>query len=148
MTLQIRDLAAADEAAWRELWAAYLVFYEQDLGPEITNSTWARLVDPSNSYWCLVAEEGGQLLGFAINLTLQSTWSVEDVVYLEDLYVAEGTRGKGVGRALIDASVARVRDAGHRAYFWQTHDDNRAARMLYDKLTGGATNWVKYEYPL
>ena len=36
----IRDIAAEDEAAWRDLWAQYLAFYSVDLSPEITNRTW------------------------------------------------------------------------------------------------------------
>lgn len=162
MPFTIRPLDAADEDAWRGLWADYLIFYEKDLPEHVTRTTWAKLMDPACAYWGLVAEatpevgreagdqteEGERLLGFALNLTHPSTWSVEGIVYLEDLFVTEQARGQGIGRALITAAVETCRAQGWRAYYWQTHDDNHTARTLYDRLTGGASNWVKYEIAL
>ena len=46
MTL-IRPLARTDHAAWAPLWAGYLRFYRADLAPAVTESTWARLLDPA-----------------------------------------------------------------------------------------------------
>ena len=45
----LRDASPADEAAWRGLWAGFLAYYGVTLAPEVTDFTWARLMDPSNA---------------------------------------------------------------------------------------------------
>jgi GNAT superfamily N-acetyltransferase len=54
--------------------------------------------------------------------------------YLQDLYTAASARGRGVGRALIDAVAERARAAGTTRLYWQTHESNHAARRLYATL--------------
>ncbi len=149
MTVTVRELEAGDEAAWRRLWDGFLAFNKAELVPEITDHTWARLMDPSNAYWCLVAcDENGTVIGFATHQPFQSTWHTADVMYLEDLYVDESARGKGAGKALMETAMQRSRDNGHKAYFWQMDDDNEGARPFYDKLTGGPNNRVTYSIDL
>ncbi len=149
MAVTVRDLEAGDEAAWRRLWAGFLAFNNTDIASEITDHTWARLLDPSNAYWCLVAcDNAGEVIGFATHQSFQSTWHVSDVVYLEDLFVDEAARGNGAGKALIDTAMERSRANGYKAYFWQMDKDNQGARPFYDKLTGGPTNRVTYEISL
>ena len=54
--------------------------------------------------------------------------------YLQDLFTREGLRGKGIGRALIEAVYERARqDAAERVY-WQTHETNATAMKLYDQV--------------
>ena len=64
----------------------------------------------------------------------RSTWSIGDYCYLQDLFTAETARGKGAGRALIEAVYARAREAGASRVYWLTHERNETARALYDKL--------------
>ena len=52
---------------------------------------------------------------------------------MED-FTAEAARGQGVGRALIEAVCERAREAGASRVYWHTHETNRTARELYDKL--------------
>ena len=132
MTLTIRDAVETDEAAWRKLWAGYLAFYKTDVPEEVTAFTWARILDPSSRVSMRVAEEGGKLLGFAIHHYHDSTWDIAPEGYLEDLYVDEGIRGKGVGRALVDDLVVISKRHGWRGIYWHTNEDNARARKLYD----------------
>ena len=44
----IRWAEPADEAAWRQLWAGFLDYYEMSLAPDITDFTWKRLMDPES----------------------------------------------------------------------------------------------------
>jgi GNAT superfamily N-acetyltransferase len=53
---------------------------------------------------------------------------------LQDLFTAEGARGQGVGRALIEAVYERARSAGSQRVYWQTHETNATAMLLYDKV--------------
>jgi GNAT superfamily N-acetyltransferase len=56
------------------------------------------------------------------------------VCYLQDLFTLESTRGRGVGRALIEAVYERARAAGSPRVYWQTHETNATAMQLYDKV--------------
>ncbi|MDH5254420.1 MAG: GNAT family N-acetyltransferase [Gammaproteobacteria bacterium] len=132
--LVIRPLRSSDEARWRFLWQGYLEFYATRLADEVTAGTWRRLLEPSEPLWALVAEEDGELAGFAHCVLHPGTWSLARQCYLEDLYVAPPARGRGVGGALI-AAVYRAADAlGADRVYWLTHETNRAARALYDRV--------------
>ena len=53
----------------------------------------------------------------------------------ENLQVfVEAARGRGVGRALIDAVYSAARAAKASRVYWQTYETNTTARLLYDKM--------------
>jgi len=82
----------------------------------------------------VVAEDSGNLLGLAHFLFHRSTTQIAPTCYLQDLFTLEEARGKGVGRALIDAVYERARAAGSPRVYWQTHETNIPAMRLYDKV--------------
>lgn len=132
MTLQITTATSADETEWRGLWAQYLAFYEVDLSPQITDRTWARIMDPASPLTARLARKDGVMLGFALHHHHASTWVMGDDCYLEDLFVAEAARGLGVGRALIDDLIAISKAKGWHRLYWHTDEGNARARSLYD----------------
>src|ERR1700756_564984 len=101
--IEIRPLEARDRAQWNALWSEYLRFYRQHLPTEVTDGTFARLIDARAPLQGLVAERGDTLAGFVHYQFHPTSWSLRDSCYLEDLYVDEQARGGGVGRALIPA---------------------------------------------
>ncbi len=130
----IRDMEAADEAAWHELWSGYLTFYRVDLPQTVTDFTWTRLMDPGTVLKGRLAVAQGEPVGFAIYQHHPSSWVLGDDCYLEDLFVADAARGLGVGRALID-DLRRVAAArGWRRLYWHTDQNNTRARALYDSI--------------
>jgi GNAT superfamily N-acetyltransferase len=136
--LQIRFVARNDFDKWLPLWDGYNAFYGRS-GPtalprEITAMTWSRFFDAYEPVHALVAESGGDLLGLTHYLFHRSTTLIEPVCYLQDLFTAQAARGKGVGRALIEGVYQQARLAGSPRVYWQTHETNRAARLLYDKV--------------
>ena len=135
MTLTIRPLRADDEAGWRRLWAGYLAFYETTLPETVYATTFARLLDPARPQQnALMAEQGGRLVGLVHYIYHAHNWRVEDVCYLQDLYVDPDTRGTGAGRALIEAVYAAADANGTPAVYWLTQDFNTTARQLYDRI--------------
>ncbi|QFU16523.1 GNAT family N-acetyltransferase [Microvirga thermotolerans] len=130
----IRPLAPEDREAWNPLWQGYLTFYRATLDPEITETTWSRLLDPKEPVHGLVAVLDGEVVGMVHYLFHRSTWARQGYCYLEDLFTSEAARGRGVGRALIEAVYERARAAGASRVYWHTHEANATARALYDKV--------------
>lgn len=135
MPLTIRDATPEDETGWRSLWEAYLAFYAVNLAPEVTDATWARLMDPVSPLKARLALRDGRITGFAIHQHHPSSWVAGDDCYLEDLFVAETARGGGTGRALIDDLMALARAKGWHRLYWHTDEGNARARALYDSYT-------------
>jgi GNAT superfamily N-acetyltransferase len=130
----IRPLAAADRKAWAPLWAGYLKFYKSTLPADVTETTFARLIDPDEPLFALVAEQDGRLIGIAHCVIHYSTWAKGAFVYLNDLFVAPDVRGSGAGRALIEGVYARADAIGAERVYWLTHEGNETARALYDTV--------------
>jgi GNAT superfamily N-acetyltransferase len=136
--LTIRPVARSDYQQWLPLWDGYNAFYERSgptaLAPEITAMTWARFFDAYEPVHGLVAEQDGKLLGLTHYLFHRSTTAIAPNCYLQDLFTSEAARGKGVGRALISGVYERAKAAGSPRVYWLTHETNRTARLLYDKV--------------
>ena len=134
----VRPIRQDDFEAWKPLWDGYNAFYgrkgETALPPEITRATWHRFFDPNEPVFALVAESDGKLLGLTHYLFHRSTTRVELTCYLQDLFTAEGARGRGVGRSLIEGVYGAARLEGVTRVYWQTHETNAAGRLLYDKV--------------
>lgn len=151
--LTIRPVQRDDFARWQPLWDGYNAFYgrsgESALAPEITQATWSRFFDAYEPVHALVAASplGGGLLGLAHFLYHRSTTQIAPSCYLQDLFTVPAARGRGVGRALIEAVAARARADGAARLYWQTHETNDVAMRLYDTL-GVKTGFVVYRKPL
>lgn len=143
----IRDLKAADRPAFLTLWQGFLDHYDTTLAPGVTEATWARLMDPACPMKGLVAEVGGQVQGFALYQHHPSSWVLGDDCYLEDLFVAPEARGRGLGRALIEALMDRARAQGWHRIWWMTDQSNATARALYDRLVPD-DNHIRYRRAL
>ncbi len=137
-TLTIRNVTKDDFASWKILWDGYNAFYgrtgETALPLEITQMTWSRFFDPYEPMHAFVAESSGTLLGLAHFLLHRSTIQLGPNCYLQDLFTVEEARGKGVGRALINAVYDHAAKLKIQRVYWQTHETNAAAMKLYDKI--------------
>lgn len=143
--LTIRPLAPEDRAQWDVLWRAYLTFYESELSPEIYDTTFARLTDTAaKERGALVAEKDGELIGLVHYIFHAHNWRIEDVCYLQDLYVSEAARGTGAGRALIEGVYKVADENGTPNVYWTTQHFNETARKLYDRI-GDLTPFIKYQ---
>lgn len=136
--LLIRPVARADHGQWLPLWDGYNAHYGRSsdtaLDPAVTAMTWSRFFDAYEPVHCLVAEQDGRLLGLTHYLFHRSTISIEPSCYLQDLFTTLGARGKGVGRALVEAVYDAAKAAGASRVYWQTHETNTTAMRLYDQV--------------
>jgi GNAT superfamily N-acetyltransferase len=74
------------------------------------------------------------LLGLTHYLFHRSTTAVEPLCYLQDLFTSEAARGNGVGKALINGVYEQARRAGSPRVYWQTHETNLTAMLLYNQV--------------
>jgi GNAT superfamily N-acetyltransferase len=81
----------------------------------------------------LVGEWDGQAVAFALYFNYFSTWTGRGL-YLEDLFVREQFRGRGIGKALL-AVVARIAvEEGCYGIQWEVLDWNRKAIAMYEAM--------------
>lgn len=144
MTLEIRPVSKDDEAAWRRLWTDYLSFYETSVGEDVYRMSFSRLLsdDPAEFRGRLAVLDGAPV-GLVHFVFHRHMWRVEDVCYLQDLYADPEARGRGIGRALIEAVYGAADAAGCPTVYWLTQEFNATARRLYDRI-GTVTPFIKY----
>lgn len=108
-----------------------------------------RLVDhafgPDRYFWALVAERGGQPVGYALYFFTYSSFLAQPTLYLEDIFVLPEHRGAGAGKALMRRlfQEAVAKDCGRME--WQVLDWNEPSIAFYQRL--GAQHqkeWLPY----
>jgi GNAT superfamily N-acetyltransferase len=145
--VRIEPVSTGQLEALLPLIAAYQRFYEVEQVDDGRNRAFfARFLAPSEDGLLLGAWQGGEPAGYACLYWHFSSLVPAETVLMNDLYVAEGRRGSGIGRALIEASAAVARERGAHQLQWVTAPDNETARRLYD--TTGAESEPSIEYEL
>ena len=82
----------------------------------------------------LMADIGGEAVGFALFFHNYSTWTGQRGIYLEDLYVQPEARGSGAGKALLAAIAALAAARGCTRFEWSVLDWNEPAIGFYRSL--------------
>jgi GNAT superfamily N-acetyltransferase len=134
MSIEIRPASTADHAAWLPLWQGYLDFYQAEIAAEVSAITWQRFLDPAEPMHAALAWQEGRAVGLVHFIYHRSCWTVGDYCYLQDLFVADGLRGDGIGRLLIEHVYTQARAAGASRVHWLTQESNSNARQLYDRI--------------
>ncbi|GIL01610.1 MAG: GCN5 family N-acetyltransferase [Alphaproteobacteria bacterium] len=144
MSIHVRFAEPDDRSQWEALWRGYQQFYETDLSAG-TDALWRRLMHASGDgpYALVAVGDDHVLLGLAHYLYHATTWSEAPRCYLNDLFTAPQARGRGVGRALIEAVYDRADRHGAGQVYWLTQQFNATARRLYDEVAT-VTPFIKY----
>jgi GNAT superfamily N-acetyltransferase len=85
----------------------------------------------------LLAELGGETVGYAIICGTFSTFECKAGLWIEDVYVRPASRGAGVGGALLARVAALAVERGCPRVEWAALNWNELALGFYDRL--GAT---------
>ncbi len=134
--VRVRPLAARDKVRWLALFRGYIAFYKATIPDDVIETTWRRLIEGGAGFHiALVAvDDADSPVGLAHVLFHRSTWSPSWYCYLEDLFVDPALRGKGAGRALIEAVYREADERQCTRTYWATQEFNYPARTLYDTL--------------
>ena len=81
-----------------------------------------------------IAFDKKQTLGFALYFRSFSTFLGRPGIYLEDLYVRESARGKGIGKALLRRIAQRTMEIGGGRLEWSVLDWNEPSIKFYQKM--------------
>jgi GNAT superfamily N-acetyltransferase len=144
--LQIEPVTQEQFEALLALIAAYQLFYEVDeIEEERNRAFFRRFIAPSEDGLLLGAWDGGRPVGYACLYWTFTSLVPAEIVLMNDLYVAEGSRGQGVGRALIEAAAGIARERGAHHLEWVTAPSNATAQRLYDSTGAEREKWISYE---
>ena len=143
-SFEIRELSENDFINWKTLWTQYLEFYKTSVENLVYETTFKRLISSKHHFQnAFVAEQDNDLVGLVHYIYHPHNWKIEDVCYLQDLFVLHSARGTGVGRALIESVYLAADRNKTSTVYWLTQDFNEQARELYDNI-GILTSFIKY----
>ncbi len=130
-------------AGWEAQFNKYFDFYAAPQRQAVLDSAWERIVANRNPHGLLALDEDGQVVGLVHYIFHPSTWTADPYCYLQDLYVDEVCRGKGIGRSLIEAVYRAAAEKPASQVYWLTQHFNADARLLYDRVAE-LTPFIKY----
>ena len=116
----------------------YRAFYKQPESEKTLSYLEQRL--KNDQAVVFIARVDGEAVGFTLLYPTFSTVSLSDIWLLNDLYVDESARGKGIANQLMDVAEVAAKEAGATRVFLRTANDNLPAQALYE-----GRNWVKDE---
>jgi GNAT superfamily N-acetyltransferase len=82
----------------------------------------------------LLSEWDGQPAGYALFFGFYSTWEGRPGVFLEDLFVRQEFRGKGIGKALLAKVAGIAQSENCYGMRWEVLDWNQPAIEFYKRL--------------
>lgn len=91
-----------------------------------------------------VAEQEGEILGFATLYFSFSTTKAAQITIMNDLFVVEKARGTGVAEQLFKACKTFTLENGYAHMSWVTASDNTRAQRFYEKMGGVTGDWLNY----
>lgn len=135
----IRQATLEDLDRLVPLFDAYRQFYKQTPDMEGARKFLAGRLEREESV-VLLAFDGERAVGFTQLYPQFSSVGMDRNWLLNDLYVHESARKRGVATRLLEAARAWGREAGARWLMLETGVDNYAAQALYEKA-----GWARVE---
>jgi len=135
---EISRATVSDLAELNGLVEKYRAFYKQPENDKTRSYLEQRL--NNDEAVVFIARVDGEAVGFTLLYPTFSTVSLSSIWLLNDLYVDESARGKGIASQLMDVAEAAAKAAGATRVFLRTANDNLPAQSLYE-----GRNWVKDE---
>lgn len=126
---------------------AYQEFYKiADISDSKNEQFFSQFGESSPTGCQFIYRDNGIVVGFATVYFSYASSITSKVAVLNDLYTAESSRGKGVGRKLIDHCREFAASKGAARLQWVTAPENTVAQGLYDSMNTSKSNWHFYTY--
>ena len=144
----VRAPEPRDLEAWSDLFRGYMAFYKVPENATTVAEVWSWIHDPNHLMQALLAVDAeDRPVGLAHFHAMPRSLGGNTVCYLSDLFTDPARRGGGIGRALIDAVLARCREEGWANLRWLTQEFNYDARRLYDTYAK-KSDFILYALPV
>jgi ribosomal protein S18 acetylase RimI-like enzyme len=130
-TANAEDLEAVSSliAGFRSWWGK-----EEPSLERIRETVGVLLADPNTEFLLAAPDDASPAAGVCQLRYRLSVWTGADDCWLEDLYVDDGARGNGLGRALVDAVFQSAKARGCRRIELDVNEQNTAALAFYESL--------------
>ncbi|MDO4545321.1 MAG: GNAT family N-acetyltransferase [Bacillota bacterium] len=141
--IKLRLCEAADREQWVRLNRAFMEWELADEGfwndvQKTDDEAFARIFHEALEHpelsTLFMVEEGDKAIGFANLMTIFSVWAGGKALILDDLFLLEEYRGKGYGRAVMEAIEAHAGQAGYKRLQFQSEFSNPKAHDFYTHL--------------
>jgi GNAT superfamily N-acetyltransferase len=145
----VRPAVSADLPGLVQLCSAHAEFERAAAVPEdLAARLESALFAPQPRAWCFVAEQAGELIGYASCSLEFATWRAAEYLHLDCLFITESHRGGGWGRRLLDAVAEAGVARGVTELQWQTPDWNADAIAFYERIGARGAAKVRFSLPL
>lgn len=92
----------------------------------------------------LLMECDDQVMGYAIYYPIFGSFAAHANVHLEDLYIREEYRKRGLGRVFFEAIAGRAKEEGYAKMEWSCLDWNTPSIGFYEKIGAEYETGRKY----
>jgi len=133
--VRIKPVSAERYAEWRQHYGRYREALGDPVDDAIAPAVWSWLLARTHGLEGLLAiDDADRLAGFAHFRPFPRTMHANEACFLDDLWVDEPQRGKGLAEALIGAVCAIARERGWTEVRWVTEEHNARARRVYERV--------------
>lgn len=131
-SLTLRDAVPADAETVHAFIQGLAAFVgEPDAVTNSTANVRMHMESARPPFECVLAELDGRAVGFAVCFPTYGTWSGRSGLWLEDLFVTEDARGRGIGEALLREAARRAVSRGCDRLDFSVLDRNETAAAFY-----------------
>ena len=135
MNITIREIESGDLVAVLRLMSDFARFEKLEQYLEVTEQRlYEAMFDKGAFVDGLIALNGETAVGYAIFYPNFLTFRGQRGYFLEDLYVTEAARGKGVGQAMLRTIARMAAERGFERIDFLVLDWNKTAINFYEKL--------------
>lgn len=140
--IDIIKAEATHRAGWEALWRQNIAkFGAPDMSDDVIDGLWQRILNPDHGMQAWLAmdrdtdHDAWTVVGLAHIIVHPHTFSLRNVAYLEDFWVSEDQRGKGIGGKMMSELQVQAKQQDWVRLYWLTAGDNHGAQRMYDRLT-------------
>ncbi len=130
--IQVRRATVEDAAQLGRLLRDFNLEFDEPTPAAETIAGTVRRLHEAREIEGLLAGEGPD--GFALLRFRPALWSEGAEAYLQELYVVPSLRGQGIGKRLLEESLALARERGADTIDLNTGETDTAARGLYESM--------------
>lgn len=147
--IAVRDAGARDVAAVVALLARQLDEHDIALAPDaLERSVRTLLGDPRLGHVLVACASDGEIAGVAVLSFLFTLEHGGPAAWLDELYVTDARRGRGIGERLVDAALGVARARGCVALDLEVEPGHDAATRLYERLGFRRHRRVRWVRPI